>query len=189
VVIKQQRLSKIAPPTYEVIGEPVSVPDAIALAEQEPYQFQWWAVGLLNAHAVERKKGIDRGIDGRLDFHDDQRETKRVMISVKGGRNVKPDFLRELRGVIEREKAQMGVLVVRDKVTKEMRAEAASAGFYYSPWLDKKYPKIQILTIGDLIAGRRINMPPAEVSDNITFRKGPKRESTPRGEQLKIFKR
>lgn len=187
VVIKQQRLSKIKASTYEIIGEPESVPDAAALADQDPYQFQWWAVGLLDAHPIERKKGKDRGVDGRIDFHDDQRDTKHVIISVKGGQRVKPEYLRDLRGVMQREQGQIGVLVLRNKPTRDMRQEAASGGFYYSPWMDKKYPRLQILTIADLIAGERIEMPPPEVSANVTFRKGPKRQDRV-AEQNRLFR-
>ncbi|MCK4790711.1 MAG: hypothetical protein KAV87_43650, partial [Desulfobacteraceae bacterium] len=56
---------------YEVIGEPTALSDAKALAEQDPYQFQWWALGLVGARPVEQKKGADKGIDGRLYFHDE----------------------------------------------------------------------------------------------------------------------
>ena len=55
--------------TYQVIGEPVSVPDAEALAAADPYQFQWWALGLVGARPAEGKKGADQGIDGRIYFH------------------------------------------------------------------------------------------------------------------------
>ena len=51
---------------YNVIGEPVSITDAEALAKSDPYQFQWWALGLVGARPVEQKKGADKGIDGRL---------------------------------------------------------------------------------------------------------------------------
>jgi DNA modification methylase len=187
VVIKQQRLSKISAAGYEVIGEPVSVPDAEALAAQDPYQFQWWAVGRLAAHPIERKKGRDRGIDGRLDFHDDNRETKHVIISVKTG-HLLPQYVRELRGVIERENAQIGVLISRDKPTPAMRSEAASAGFYASPWRNKKYPRIQLITIADLFREQPIEMPSSDISENISFRKGPKKERA-RPAQEHLFKK
>ncbi|HEV8415675.1 MAG TPA: DNA methyltransferase [Bryobacteraceae bacterium] len=186
VVIKQQRLSKIAPSTYEVIGEPVTVPDAEALAVQDPYQFQWWAVGKLSAHPIDRKKGRDRGIDGRLDFHDDHRDTKHVIISVKAG-HLLPQYVRELRGVIERENAQIGVLISREKPTQSMKAEAASAGFYVSPWRSKKYPRIQLVTIADLFSSHPIEMPAPEISENISYRKGPKKERA-RPTQDHLFK-
>jgi len=73
---------------YEVKGEPVSVPDAQALADTKPYQFQWWALGLVGARPVEQKKGADKGIDGRLYFHDEEDKrgkTKQVVLSVKAG--------------------------------------------------------------------------------------------------------
>jgi DNA modification methylase len=187
VVIKQQRLSKISPSTFEVIGEPVTVPDAEALAIQDPYQFQWWAVGRLSAHPIERKKGRDRGIDGRLDFHDDQQETKHVIISVKAG-HLLPQYVRELRGVIERENAQIGVLVSRERPTQSMRAEAASAGFYTSPWRSTRYPRIQLLTIGDLFSSRPVDMPAIDISENVSYRKGPKKERD-RPSQEHLFKK
>src|SRR5690606_3955224 len=56
---------------FRVIGEPVSVQDAEQLAEQDPYQFQWWALGLVGARPTDEKKGADRGIDGRIYFHDE----------------------------------------------------------------------------------------------------------------------
>ena len=62
---------------YKVIGEPVSLPDAEELAQQDPYQFQWWALGLVHARPTEQKKGADKGIDGRIYFHDEGSEEKR----------------------------------------------------------------------------------------------------------------
>jgi len=118
---------------YKVIGEPVSLPDAEALAEQDKYQFQWWALGLVGARPAEQKKGADKGIDGRLYFHDETEggKTKQIILSVKGG-GIGAKDARDLRGVIEREKAEIGVLLTVEKPTKDMAKEAASAGLYYS---------------------------------------------------------
>ncbi len=119
---------------YEVIGEPVSLPDAIKLAADDPYQFQWWALGLVGARPVEQKKGADKGIDGRIYFHEgDNRQTKQIIFSVKAGK-LHATHVRDLRGVVDREKAAIGVLIAMDEPTKPMRTEAASAGFYTSPW-------------------------------------------------------
>jgi DNA modification methylase len=161
--------------TYEVIGEPTSVPDARELAEQDPFQFQWWALGLVGARPVEKKKGADKGIDGRLYFHDDPHahKTKQIVFSVKAGKT-NASHVRDLRGVVEREEADMGVLISMHNHTKDMRAEAADAGFYESPW--GKHPRIQLLTISDLLAGKRIDMPPAK-GVNVTFKRA--RKSTP----------
>jgi hypothetical protein len=159
---------------YKVIGEPVSLPDAKALAKSDPYQFQWWALGLVGARPIEEKKGADKGIDGRLYFHDEadnkKRKTKQIILSVKSG-NVGVKDVRDLRGVIEREDAQIGVLICMDKPTRNMRREAASAGIYKSPW--GSHGRIQILTIEEILAGCKIDYPPAK-QVNVTFRKAPK---------------
>ena len=78
--------------------------------------------------------------------------------------------MRDLRGVIEREKAEIGVLLTMEESTKPMRTEAASAGFYDSPGFKKKYPRFQILTIADLLKGKKIEYP----QTNVTFKQAPK---------------
>ncbi len=137
---------------FNVIGEPISMPDAEGLAASDPYQFQWWALGLLGARPVEQKKGADRGIDGRLYFHDDAKsaKTKQIIFSVKAGK-VNVSQVRDLRGVLQREDAEIGVFITLNKPTSPMDREAASAGFYDSTGWNKKYPKIQIITIEELL--------------------------------------
>jgi len=159
---------------YEVIGEPVSLPDAETLAHEDPYQFQWWALGLVGARPVEQKKGADKGIDGRLYFHDEglKAKTKQIILQVKGG-HINSANIRDLRGVLDREKAEIGVFITLQKPSKSMMAEAAGAGFYYSPGWQKHYPRLQILTIEELLNGKTINYP-APKSTNITFKKAPR---------------
>ncbi len=156
--------------SYKVIGEPVSIPDAAELAEDDPYQFQWWALGLVGARPVEQKKGADKGIDGRLYFHDESAtggKTKQIILSVKAG-NLTANHVRDLRGVIEREKAEIGVLMSMEEPTQPMRKEAATAGFYSSPW-NTKHPRIQLLTVAELLDGRGIDYPSRQ--GNVTFKK------------------
>jgi DNA modification methylase len=164
---------------YKVKGEPVSLPDAKSLAENDPYQFQWWALGLVGARPIEEKKGADKGIDGRLYFHDEadskKGRTKQIILSVKSGK-VSVKDVRDLRGVVEREKAQIGVLICMEKPTRDMRRESASAGFYKSPW--GTHQKLQILTIEELLAGHKIDYPDI-AGVNVTFRKAQK----PKGKQ------
>jgi len=156
---------------YQVVGEPVTLADAQALAEQDPYQFQWWALGLVGARPVEQRKGADKGIDGRLYFHDDASgKTKQIVFSVKAG-HASVAHVRDLRGVVEREQAQIGVLITLQEPTQPMRAEAAAAGFYESPW--GKHPRLQILTIEELLNGRKIDYPPAQ-GVNVTFERAPR---------------
>ncbi|MGH7786490.1 MAG: DNA methyltransferase [Candidatus Binatia bacterium] len=145
---------------FSVVGEPVSVPDAAALAEQDPYQFQWWALGLVSARPAEQKKGADRGVDGRLFFHDEERGvTKQIVLSVKAGGTSVP-HVRDLVGVLAREKAQIGVLITMQEPTRPMRTEAASAGFYELRIGDDhvvhRFPRLQLLTIAELLAGKSL---------------------------------
>lgn len=155
--------------TYQVVGEPVSVPDAASLAATDPYQFQWWALGLVGARPVEGKKGADKGIDGRIYFHEgDTAKTKQIILSVKAG-HVTVAHLRDLLGVLDREKAQIGVLLCMDEPTVPMRKECASAGFYTSPW--GRHARLQILTVEDLLTGKTVDRPPAP---SVTFRRAPK---------------
>src|SRR5437660_1125245 len=101
---------------YKVVGEPTTVEDAKELAETDPYQFQWWALGHVGARGTEEKKGADKGIDGRLYFHDGSERTKQIIISVKAG-TLHRSQVHELRGVIEREKAEIGVLLSFEQPT------------------------------------------------------------------------
>ena len=174
---------------YQVIGEPTTIADAQTLAAEDPYQFQWWALGLVNARPVEQKKGADRGIDGRIFFHDEAEsgKTKQIIISVKAG-NTGPAHVRDLRGVVDREKAAMGLLITMEDPTAPMRKEAASAGFYESGWgagETTKHPRIQILTVGELLDGNTIDAPPSR--DIRTFKKAPRASRKPQHQQKEMF--
>jgi len=157
---------------YKVIGEPVSMPDAEKLAKEDPYQFQCWALGLVGARPAEQKKGADRGIDGRLYFHDESKgvKTKQVIFSVKS-EHTSVAHMRDLKGVLEREQAELGVLITLREPTQPMRVEAAEAGWYDSPW-GTRHPRMQVLTIRELLDHKQINLPPSRV--NVTFKKADK---------------
>jgi len=172
---------------HRVVGEPVTAQDAAALAEQDPYQFQWWALGLVGARPEEKKKGADHGIDGRLYFHDGTIKggIKQIILSVKAGHTT-VSHLRDLRCVIDREGAAIGVLITLQGPTKPMQIEAASAGFYDSPWWNKRYPRMQILTIDEILHGRRIDYPPAH-QVNATFKNAPKADTTPKQKQESLL--
>lgn len=168
---------------YEVHGAPRDVAGARALAAQDRFQFQIWASDLVGSAPRELVKGADRGIDGRIFFHDEGRggKTKQIVVSVKSG-SVSVKDIRDLRGVVEREDAAIGVLVTLEESTSEMRSEAAGAGFYKPRGWSKRYPRIQILAIEELLAGKRVQYP-SKRDEDVTFKKAPraKRRKPPQG--------
>jgi len=169
---------------FNVMGEPTSLPDAAALAESDPYQFQWWALGLVGARPVEQKKGADKGIDGKIVFQGDAPGIfESVEISVKAG-HVTANHVRDLRGVVERDKAAIGILISMEDPTKPMQTEAVTAGFYESKTWGRQYPKVQLLTIADLLSGKKIEMPPVR-QVGATFKKA-ERFTRDKSEQLAL---
>ena len=157
--------------TYDVIGEPTDYAGAAQLAEENKYQFQWWALGQVGARPAEQKKGADRGIDGRLYFHDDESgKSKQIIFSVKAG-GVTVSQVRDLVGVLDREKAEIGVFLCFEPPTKPMLKEAAEAGFYKSTDATT-YPKLQILTIQQILDGRQPEYPLHR--RDATFKKAPR---------------
>jgi site-specific DNA-methyltransferase (adenine-specific) len=158
---------------YEVHGTPKDLGGAHALAKLDKYQFQWWAVSLVDAVPYGgKKKGADTGIDGIIYFKPDGKTTERAIVSVKGGGNVDVTMVKELIATIGREKAQIGVFVTLAKPTKPMEKEALSAGFYDTPAHGKVF-RIQILTIEELFAGKRPRIP---MVDAAAFKKAAKEE-------------
>jgi hypothetical protein len=169
---------------YKVLGEPVSLPDAAELAASDPYQFQWWALGLVGARPVEQKKGADKGIDGKIIFQSEETgKFESVILSVKAG-HTNVAHVRDLRGVVERENASIGVLISMEDHSGPMKTEAVTAGFYESASWGRKYPNIQLFTIAELLAGKQIDMPPIR-QVGMTFKKAPK-ASAPKTENLKL---
>jgi site-specific DNA-methyltransferase (adenine-specific) len=152
---------------YEVIGEPVSLEGAYQLAQDDPFQFQFWALSLVQARPLggtagskRGKRGKDRGIDGLITFIEGTGKPKNIIVQVKSGKVGSRD-IRDLVGTVDREDAAIGVFITLQDPTRDMITEAASAGFYQSPGWQKDYPRIQILTIDDLLGWKQINMPPS----------------------------
>lgn len=147
-------------------GEPRDLSGAEALARQDRYDFQNWALAFVGARPIaedakgKSKKGADRGIDGLISFLGDRRGTPgRCIVQVKSG-HVSSATIGELRGTIEREKAELGLLVTLEEPTGPMRREALTAGFYRSEFMQRDYPRIQILTVAELFDDKQPQMPP-----------------------------
>ncbi|MGB1286532.1 MAG: restriction endonuclease, partial [Aggregatilineales bacterium] len=163
---------------YSVTGEPQHLEQAKELAENTKdgrHQFQLWAGSLVQARPFGGsggKRGADGGIDGIILF-DEASDTKKkkiipreVIVSVKSGKNIGVSEIRDLIGTVNNSKdAVMGVYITLYPPTKPMINAALSAGMYESTLYEgRPYPKIQILTIEQLLAGADVTMPPRNVS-------------------------
>ena len=159
---------------YKVIGEPTTEHGARELAQDSDnegrYQFEWWALSLVGAKPVggqagSRKgtKGSDRGIDGIINFFEQDEKGKskarKVVVQVKSG-GVKAGDLRDLKGTVERENTAIGVFITLELPTQAMLKEALAAGYYESDFWNKSCRKLQILSIRDLLDGDGVDMPP-----------------------------
>jgi DNA modification methylase len=186
-LIKQRLSDSFGPEvkkSYAVIGEPKDYAGAAQLAAEDKYQFQWWALGLVNARPAEQKKGADRGIDGHIYFHDDNSgDSKQIIFSVKAG-GVTVSQIRDLRGTIEREEAEIGIFLCFEEPTKPMIREAAEAGLYTSTD-GTTYPRIQILTIQQILDGKQPEYP--RFARDATFKKAPKARASVRQSSLLPF--
>ena len=167
---------------FEIHGTPKDLDAARDLANRDKYQFQWWAVSLVDAQPFQgKKKGADTGIDGLKFFRDlpdevgrassraglgetdgscsrgrsphQKSDIHKIVVSVKGG-GLKADDVRALNHVREREGADIALFISLDDCTKGMIKDAASAGFYESP-NKKKYPRVQLLTIEGLLSKKQ----------------------------------
>ena len=170
---------------YEVHGEPVDLESARALFEEDRYQFQYWALGLVDARPTgEQKKGADKGIDGlKYFFVDESGKPEKIVLQVKGG-HINRGVIATLKGDMEREGAALGALITLEPPTGPMVKEAAAAGFYTDPLTEKQYEKVQLLTIEDLLSGRkRLEYPPHL---DATFLKAKRARSDPGQGKLEL---
>jgi len=174
---------------FEVHGTPKDLEGAQDLAARDKYQFQWWACSLVDAQPFQgKKKGADGGIDGLIYFADVENGkpvTRRVIVSVKGG-GVTVNQIRDLKGVLEREKAPIGLFVTLEPPTAPMKKEAAAAGFFTGA-NGKPYPKLQILTVEELLNGHARPQFPDLSLGTLTFKKAKKEKLSQAAETPTLF--
>ena len=145
--------------SFTVEGTPRDLASALDLARRNKYQFQWWAVSLVDGIPHDgKKKGADGGIDGLLYFRPDGRRTEKALISVKGGQNVGVTMIRDLHSAMEREKAPIGIFITAAPPTAPMLREAAAVGRFTDEF-DRSWPRLQILTLEELFQGKRPALP------------------------------
>jgi hypothetical protein len=148
---------------FEEKGQPTDFTSAQRLAVLDKFQFQHWALSLIDARPLKEGdgKGADRGVDGLLYFYENREKREKILVQVKGG-GVRRNDVAALLGDVNNQKFAAGILITLEKPTKPMREEAADAARYQSKlWHDKDYPKIQILTVEGLLGGQeRVEAPP-----------------------------
>jgi len=150
---------------FEIHGSPKDLDGARDLAARDKYQFQWWAVSLVDAVPQNSKKGADGGVDGHIYFKSGARTTEKAIVSVKGG-GIGVKDVRELANVVDREKAKIGVFISLEPHTQPMVKEATGAGLYDGP--TGKVPKLQLFTIEELLGGKRPRIPLIERAFKVT---------------------
>ncbi|MBN8814198.1 MAG: restriction endonuclease [Sphingomonas sp.] len=145
---------------FTVEGTPKDLASAEDLARRDKYQFQWWAVSMVDAMPFGgKKKGADGGIDGIIYFKPDGKKTEKALVSVKGGDNVGVQMIRDLHSAMEREKSPIGVFITKAMPSGPMEKEAAAVGRFHSEATGKSYPRLQILTLAELFQGKRPDIP------------------------------
>jgi site-specific DNA-methyltransferase (adenine-specific) len=144
---------------FTVEGTPKDLASALDLAARDKYQFQWWAVSMVDAMPYGgKKKGADGGIDGFIYFKPDGKRTEKAIVSVKGGANVSVTMIRDLHSAMEREKAPIGVFVCTTLPTGPMLKEAATVG-RFEDGFGRTFPRLQILTLAELFQGKKPDIP------------------------------
>lgn len=144
----------------EVTGIPRDPDGAAALFRENPFDFERWAVSQLDAQPNEKQVG-DRGIDGvaRFTLDGTVKNLGRVLVSVKGGKQLNPAMVRDLLGTVNTQKAEMGVLITQHAPTPGMIDAVNHAGTFTHPANGQTFPKLQIITTTELLAGKRPKMP------------------------------
>ena len=161
-LIEQRMLDAHPDADFKVIGRPESLAGAEELARRDKHEFEKWIVPKLEGHLYEGgRKGADGGIDGFIYFRPDpsgSKKTEKAILSVKGGENVGVGMIRDLHSTMEREKALAAVFVTKALPTKPMVTEAAKVGLFDGPG-GRKIPRLQILTLAEIFAGKRPDLP------------------------------
>jgi DNA modification methylase len=143
---------------FEVKGIPVDVEGAAALFRSNPFDFERWAVSLVDGQPNEKQVG-DRGIDGVVRFSMGPDDVGRALVSVKGGQQLTPAMVRDLVGTVESQRAEMGILIILGEATKGMKDAANGAGIFRYRVSGHSFPKVQILTVAELLDGKKPDMP------------------------------
>ena len=144
---------------YEIHGVPRTLEAATDLWKRDAYQFQKWAVEVVDGFVTARRTN-DGEVDGRIYFYEGE-EMKAMKLSVKGGDNINPGMLRALAGVIDEEDYPMGGFITRKTLGPRQKQN-------FSKFCREKgsieingisYPRLQILCVEEILERKRFNTP------------------------------
>jgi len=151
-----------------VDGLPTDLAGAKELFKKDPFEFEYWASDLVNAipphgKSKDNMRGADKGVDGIItilrNIVNGNKEYGKVIVQIKGGK-VQRNQIATLKGDVEREKAEAGIFITLEEPTKPMKSEAVDAGIFTIPITNKvEFPKIQILTVKELLRGKKPDLP------------------------------
>lgn len=166
----EDSFTKSALAEVEINGVPRDISSAVALAHKKDdrtrKEFEKWAVLTYsnNRAIINEKKGADGGIDGiayilDIDNANRNQEVKQVLFSVKSDKSPKLSYVRDFFGTIEREKAAMGYFITLYPPTRDMIAECKRIGNYKNALIDKEFPRIEIVTVNEILNDTRLSLP------------------------------
>lgn len=146
--------------SIELAGIPKDLAGARALFDKSPFDFERWAVSMINAEPNQKQVG-DKGVDGIARFPlGGKGKIGKLIVSVKGGKTITPAMVRELSGAVEARKAQMGVLITLAPATRGVTDAINHGGVFTHPANGQQYPRLQHITVADLLAKKRPQVPP-----------------------------
>jgi Restriction endonuclease len=114
---------------------------------------------MINAEPNQKQVG-DKGVDGVARFPLGTGKIGKLLVSVKGGKTITPAMVRDLSGTVEARKAQMGVLITLAPATRGVTDAINHGGVFTHPGNGEQFPRLQHITVADLLAKKRPQVPP-----------------------------
>jgi site-specific DNA-methyltransferase (adenine-specific) len=134
---------------------PVSFTTAKALWDKDKKEFELWALSLVGAKP--RVRG-DR-VDGILEFLERGKTKQRIIVQVRGGKNLTPGMIQDLLAALEQEGAVLGLIISLYRPILSIITDSVHAGSYESELWKRSFLKIQIRTVGELLEGKKFDIP------------------------------
>lgn len=133
----------------------LSVASAQELWNRDNKEFERWALSLIGA----KLKQYGTGVIGILGFIESGKKKQKIIVQAKGVKSLLPCMISDLLEIVEKEGAVIGLIISLSKPTLSMITESVHAGSYESELWKRKFLKIQIRTIAELLEGKSFDIP------------------------------